>query len=398
MNKVIIIGGDGYHNSLNLARVFGINGVAPYGILVKAGNTKWSNPCSLSKYWAKVWLVDNEKEAITFCLQQFKDENEKPVIVPSSDGAELEIDDNLDLLKPYFILPSMKGCQGEISHLMNKYDQIKWAKELGLKIANAEILSLEDSLPVKTNLNFPLILKPVLSAEGKKQDIRKCDNQEELQKELDLLRFKGYNRILAQEYVNKDYEIELFGAILEKSENNPYLLSKHYREWPSVGGTVCYHEFITDITLRNQAEEILDKIKKTGYVGNIDIELFMVNGQLMLNEVNFRNSGDLYACFTNKVYYPFYSYLDMIGRNPLSYNFGYTNNSTAMDELLDTRHLIYGNLSLKEWFKDWKRCSDFSLYFKGDNKPTFARYFSVIFKIFSKAKEQKSKLAGKNKV
>jgi len=41
-----------------------------------------------------------------------------------------------------------------------------------------------------------------------------------------------------------------------------------------------------------------------GYSGNIDIELFLINDELYLNEVNFRNSGDVYACFNNKVYYP----------------------------------------------------------------------------------------------
>ena len=33
MNKVIIIGGDHY-NALGLARVFGVNGVKPYGLLI----------------------------------------------------------------------------------------------------------------------------------------------------------------------------------------------------------------------------------------------------------------------------------------------------------------------------------------------------------------------------
>lgn len=389
MNKVIVLGGAGYHNSLGLARVFGINGIEPYGILTKASKHKLGNHCALSKYWKKVWLVEEEEKAISILLDNFTKEDEKPVLVPGSDGFAYLIDNNYDKLSEFFILPGINHKQGEVVKLMDKFQQVKWAKEAGINVADAQIIQLDEVTAKPITISFPLILKPVVSAEGDKRDIRKCEDQKSLKEELEELKKKGYKRILAQEFITKDYEIELFGAILKHADKTPFLLSKHYREWPIVGGTVCYHEFITDSSLRRYAEDILDKIKNVGYVGNIDIELFMVNGQLMLNEVNFRNSGDIYACFTNEVYYPYYSYLDMINSAPFSYNCNYSDKTTAMDEILDLRHMVYGSLSLKEWFKDWKRCADFSLYFKGDIKPALARYFCVIFKVFTRAKSEK---------
>ena len=392
MNKVIIIGGAIYHNSLGLARSFGVNGIAPYGILVGDKGCKWKNISALSKYWAKVWIVKDEEEAISLLLDKFANENDKPVLVPSSDGAALAIDRNYCLLAKYFLVPGIKGKQGVIANLMDKFEQIKWARSLGLDIANAEIITIDEPSKCVTSLRMPVILKPVVSAEGQKHDIRKCHDVPSLRHELEILKNKGYRRILAQEYVEKDYEIELWGSILENSHLQPYLLSKHYREWPNTGGTVCYHEFITDPVIKKQAEEILSKIKACGYIGNIDVELFSVNGALMLNEVNFRNSGDIYACFTNKVFYSYYSYLDMIGEDVSKCNLLYGDRTTAMDENLDLRHLIFGHISIKEWFKDWKRCSDFALFYKGDLKPAFAKYMNAFLLLFSWYRSEKDNI------
>lgn len=118
---------------------------------------------------------------------------------------------------------------------------------------------------------------------------------------------------MVQEFLKKDYEAELFGAILQSTDKIPYLLSKHVREWPPIGGSVSYHEFIDDAILHGKAKALLSKIRNSGYVGNIDIELFIIGDDIYLNEVNFRNSGDVYACFAPAVFYPYYSYLDMVG-------------------------------------------------------------------------------------
>lgn len=389
MNKVIVMGGAGYHNSLGLARVFGINGIEPYGILAKASESKWGNHCALSKYWKKVWLIDEEKEAISILLENFTKEEEKPVLVPGSDGFAYLIDNNYNRLSEFFILPGISHKQGEVVKLMDKFQQAKWAKEVGINVADTQIIDLDEVTKFPITISFPLILKPVVSAEGDKRDIRRCENQKSLDEELEVLKKKGYKRILAQEFITKDYEIALFGSILANSSKYPYLLTHETREWPVVGGVGCYHVFISAPELKKEAEDILVKLKSTGYVGNYDIELFVVNGKIMLNEVNFRNSGNIYACFTNKLYYAYYSYLDMIGQDPSNYNFEYGCETTAMDEILDFRHCVYGKTKIKEYYKDWKRCTDFSLYFKGDVKPALARYLSVVFKIFTRAKSEK---------
>lgn len=385
MNKVIIIGGDHY-NALGMVRCFGINGLKPYGILTTYSKREKDNFCYSSKYWERYWFALNDEEALEILKKQFFKEDEKPVLVPSSDGMALQIDLHLNELSEHFICPSINGKQGEIAKLMDKSHQVEWANQLGIRTAKTWCVDLNGNLEDFYNeVVFPCIVKPVISSEGHKTDITKCEDLKALVKSLEEIKEKGYNRILVQEFLKKDYEAELFGCIGEHSDKIPYLFSKHVREWPPVGGSVSCHKFLKNPSLIEQAESLLRKIKDYGYVGNIDIELFVINGELVLNEVNFRNSGDVYACFQHKVYYPYFSYLDMIGADTSALNTEYSTDMYAMNETTDFRHVVYGNLSLREWMCYRKNCRDFAYFFKGDMKPVWKKYRYFLKKfVFSK--------------
>jgi predicted ATP-grasp superfamily ATP-dependent carboligase len=276
-----------------------------------------------------------------------------------------------------------------VANLMSKTNQVRWANEIGLKVAKSWELDLCSDGCWKQIETYPCILKPVVSSEGHKVDITKCKSEQEAKKSIKILKDKGYKRILAQEFIYKEYEMELFGCITKKSKITPYLLSKHVREWPPTAGTVSCHDFIVDKKHKIIAEDILHKIMDYGYVGNIDIELFMVAGEIYLNEVNFRNSGDIFACFRNKVYYPLIWYLDVIGEDISKYNVAYDNNKYAMNETTDFRHVVYGKLKFKDWLKYYKNCGDFAIKFKGDNGPTMARYSRIILDVLKKGRLQK---------
>lgn len=70
MNKVIIFGGDHY-NALCLVRVFGVNGIKPYGILTVEKGQERNIYAAKSKYWQKVWFVKNEEEGLKKLLRFF---------------------------------------------------------------------------------------------------------------------------------------------------------------------------------------------------------------------------------------------------------------------------------------------------------------------------------------
>lgn len=370
-NEVIIVGIN-HFNTLGLIRSFGVNGVKPRVILVNSRGT--SNFCGKSKYVNGCDIVQSYDDALKILHKISAEYQTKPVLVPSSDGAIYMIDTHHDELTLNYIIPHINNKQGEIAKLMNKANQAIWAQQLDIPTAQTFLINFEDDNWQLMDYPMPCIVKPVLSHEGSKGDIRRCNNRKELKGYIDYLKDKGYFRILLQEFLVKDYEMELFGTMMANRKEIPYILTKHVREWPVVGGSVCCHEFILDQVLHNQAKIILEKIKNCGYVGNFDIEILNVGGKIYLNEINFRNSGDVYACFHNKIHYAFYGYLDMIGEENNKMKTEYTNKYYAMVEDRDIKWAFNKLISFREWFKYFRKTKDFAYFSWKDLPGTFAYY------------------------
>lgn len=371
-NKVIIIGIN-HFNTLGLIRSFGVNGIYPHVILVNPSDIN-NNYCIKSRYVRGYNIVKSDDDAIKVLLEQFYDDYQKPVLVPSSDGAIYTIDTHHNLLAEKYIIPHINHKQGEIARLMNKADQMLWAKEMGIPTAETYLIDLYNEKWQTTEYPMPCIVKPVLSHEGNKEDIKRCETRDELYIHIKHLKDKGYFRVLLQKFIIKDYEMELFGTIMENRKEIPYILTKHLREWPEVGGSVCFHEFILDKELHRQAKTILEKIQNYGFVGNFDIEIIYKDNVIYLNEINFRNSGDIYACFYNKIYYSYYSYLDMIGELDFPINLHYKNVYYAMCEDRDFKWVREGMISFKEWLKLFFKTKDFAYFSWLDLPGTYAYY------------------------
>ncbi len=378
MNKVICIGGN-HHNGLNLARIFGVNNIKPYAIIV---DTNKKRPyMSKSKFWEKYWVVEDDDKAIDLLLKEFEKEKFKPVIIPYSDSAAEAVDRNLDLLKEKFLTPSINETQGEICKCMDKKTQYELAEKYGFPMAKTWEYFFND--PIPEDIIFPCILKPVASFEGSKLDIVKCENINELTANLeDLKNNKNYRRILIQEFLNIDFELLYMGGIHKDYSFN---ICKKNRIWPIVGGCTSFAgNFFSEkyIDIGNRIKDLLNGEK---YTGLFDIELFEANGKIYLNEINWRNSGVDFCCLGTGVYYPYIWYLDMIGEDTSSCkHFCDDSQQFCMDESTDLRHVVFNGLSIKEWNRDRKKTKSFSLWYKNDLKPTFSRYVELLFSLIFK--------------
>lgn len=390
MNKIITIGGE-HHNGLGLARIFGLNNYEVHSLVV---SEKKSNFLSKSKFVKFSKIFVSEKEAFDYIIENYSEEIEKPFVIPYSDGAALELDNRLDIFKEHFFVPSISDKQGMIVHLMNKENQYKFAKENNIKMAQTEILNLSESLNLeKMNLKFPCILKPIISAEGDKKDITICNNNEELNLAIEMLKLKKYKNILLQEYLTVDYEIDVFGSICKNSNFISLIPTRTIRAYPPKGGTNSFSQIITDKDIIRKCETIIKTLQKIGFNGLYDIELFVVGNNVLLNEINFRNSGDDYMALSQGFYYPIFWVDDILSticrdkdectiqksNNPLRADF-------CMTEFADLRNVLKKKCSLKQWISDYKKTSDFAVKFKGDMKPYYSRLFYYI-KHFLKGKK-----------
>ena len=378
MNDVVLVGGN-HHNGLGLVRSFGRCGIKPYGVIIKNNGVCFADK---SKYWKKTWVIESEEDIPNFLLNNFADGT---VIIPYSDRAISVIDQSLDVLKIKFILPSIALEQGQITKLQNKYMQIKLADKYGIPIANSQIVNLPYNENQCNNFIFPCILKPVMSSEGDKRDIVKCDNIDSLLSELAGFYQKGYNRALVQEYIDYDYEFLFCGSC----GNTPaYLIRRNIRNWPVVGGTASFGQCLVDTSISEVCEYILKALKNEGYNGLFDIEMFKMGDRILLNEINWRNTGACFFCKGTGVEFAVIWYLEMIGEQKKADSMKHFCKDSflyQMNEATDLRHVFYGSLSFMEWIKDVKKCTSFALWYKYDMKPVVYQYFHLLCEMIRKA-------------
>lgn len=373
-NKVILIGGN-HHNGLGLARSFGVNGIKPYGVIVGEGAEHGF--VRKSKYWAKTWVIKSDDEIVEFLLNSFQNEKEKPVVIPYSDGAAEEIDLNLDRLKEHFLLPSIGGQQGKIAELMDKQKQVEFAQTYGIPMAKSCVVDLND-IRLPEDMIYPCIVKPVVSAEGEKSDIRKCDTETQTVAYLQELREKGYHRFLVQEYLNYDTEYLMVGSI--SGQNQCWVNSKKIRVWPVVGGSSSCLQVTNQKNVSDFFESVRYAFQQITYDGFYDVDVLQVNGKLYLNEVNWRNSGTIYSVLGSKVYYPVnWYYWKTKNQSPENFIQSCLDETVyTIDESLDLRHVACGNITLKQWLRDKKKSKAFALWYTSDMRPAIAQYLHLL--------------------
>lgn len=364
-NKVIIIGGD-HHNGLNLARIFGLNGKKVFAVVITDQVKSWMVK---SKFIDGYSIFKTEKEGLDFVLEKFSKEPVKPFIVPYSDGAALELDLRLNEFKEKFFVPSINGKQGEIARLMDKDAQYNWAQERGIKMAKSKTISFDADCDGRLdNFQFPIILKPAISAKGNKQDISICENFDETKKAFAILKGKGYELVFVQEYLKVDYEIVIVGIVV--SDNNyVFFANKVLRSWPTKGGTNSFSTIITDEKVLQMCRHVLAKVASMKYSGTIDIECFCVNKELYLNEINWRNSGGDFRAIKEGFYYAYWYFCSVCSSDYKIPFWKAPPDSYSMVEDVDFRHILKKEIFLKQWIKDVRRTRNFATFRLDDLKP-----------------------------
>ena len=216
------------------------------------------------------------------------------------------------------------------------------------------------------------------SVEGNKLDITKANNSEDLMYILFNLKNKGYYRILCQEYIYFDYEFVCCGSC---SSDSAFLISKNIRTWPIVGGTNSFFKAIADPQIEKVCMSILKALQDEGFKGLFDIEMFCSGDKILVNEFNWRNTGNSFFSHGTGVHYAVIWYYSMIGRKDLASNINHCckdSEQYAMNEATDLRHVFFSGISFIEWLKDYKKTQSFALWYRGDLKPTFIQYMHLV--------------------
>ena len=351
-NKVLVIGAD-HHNTLAIVRCLGANGCDIKVLIHGKVDCNEESKVSHSRYArGKVEsCTENSQEIIEWLLR-----NEpvgKPAIVfPCSDFAAMVVDSAGELWSRNFIMHGFRGTPGKTTILMDKFEQKKFADKYGFPMAYTWTIACGvDDIP--EDMIYPCIVKPKLSAMGIKSDIRICETKALLEETLKSFAAKGYSEVIVQQFLRKLYEECAYGCIIEAEPCFCGGIVKKIRENPPEGGSTSYARFIGEQAFQTSlAMEILRVLYDEGYRGMFDIELFVCDDKVYLNEINFRHSGNGYALLSNKVPAPLYYCIDALGMSLPSRAKTVVSKCTYhMDEISDIVHLIKRRISVWEWLK-----------------------------------------------
>ncbi len=304
-----------------LARSFG-TGISVVRSLGEAGYTvdlisNASNPdktgiSASSKYIRKYKEVVAKKTNLygdvkfIDVLLEYKDKSgEKPVLFPTDDYTVSVMDRNRQLLEDIFLMPTAgSGEDGCIVNLMDKTVQSRMAREAGMNVPKEWLITLSRNTLIPEDMVYPCFCKPVESTMGYKRELVKCSDKKELTDHFKFLRKRLPNRkVLVQEYLDIEQEIDLSGVCTGKSVIIPAVIRKtavsQHETGVTMAGVVEPAEYIG-----GELEKAKSMLSDMKYLGMFDMEFNVANGKLYFNEVNLRSGGPNYAYFASGINLP----------------------------------------------------------------------------------------------
>lgn len=386
--RILVIGGD-HANTLASVRALSRESIA-FDLVIHGVQSDAKTMVGSSRFAPSPTFVNESYNAVRDSIEEWIGDTEPAscVLLPSSDLAAFVID---EVFTQRGVLAG--GFEGEpqrICNLMDKNVQAQWAAKCGIPVALGVELDLRRPI-VDCPIGFPVVIKPVASMEGKKSDIAICRNQEEYSRAVRLYIGAGYRRAFVQEFVDYEYEITCIGVILPDGE----LIWRSYKKeivYPVGRGSTACGRLETSPSVLDGISVVLRILADEGYRGLFDIDFFKTSERVMLNEINFRQSGIVSFPFCEGLFLPSLWAGALLGRSW---------SSVSADDCLESvkpyraitedGYLYYVkamNESLLEWCKALKWPG--SLRFPSDNGP----FWRFVRKTMS---NQLKKLTGKYK-
>lgn len=198
MKQVIIFGND-HTNSIGLIHSMGKAGYMCIALVygVKTGFVK------SSRFTKEVISAKDAQACIEkLCETQYGIDKKLPIIA-GCDMAALTLERNADILKDRFLFEYASNYS--LEYLAQKENQVRLASEAGFNVPNT--WNLKDSKIIPEDVCYPCLIKPLVSCEGAKSDIRVCRDREALEHNIEDLKYT--KQVLLQQYIERDYEISI---------------------------------------------------------------------------------------------------------------------------------------------------------------------------------------------
>lgn len=375
-NKVIVWGADDY-NTLALIRQLG-QGTSNLFYLVN-GRARYA---AFSKYCTSYKEVSNLDEALKFLINNFNDEPVKPILFTSGDGVVTFMDKKKNELTKKYIVPGTE-IQGNLEKYIDKYTMTKLAEQIGIDVPQSKFVTKTTNVD---DIECPCFIKPSHQKAGHYNEFKfkYCATLDDLKHTLKLVRNDSV--FIVQQFIKKEKDLLVYGC--RTPQGDTLIAGGLVTDRFAVGNGSSYGYVDSSVHPSIDTQKIKIFLDTIGYVGLFSFEYGLCNGKAYFFETNLRNDGTSHFFFQAGANIPLAYALSCSGRSYDLVSYKVTKPCYYMDEIFDIANVIQGNVSRKEWKKQFARVEAFKFMDIDDIKPfkiaKKGRYLRIIRDILIK--------------
>lgn len=370
--KAVVVG-DSHHNTLGIIRSLGEKGVPVYAVIFNREDSFVAH----SKYLRGCFFCHEKADELhKILIDNFGQETEKVVIIPSCDSAVLLLSEIQAHLEPRFCVGGIVGDY-KIKQCMNKLFLGKLAETINVEVPRTTTITIDkertsalEQIAGEKTIRFPIIVKPLISACGSKNQIFTASSMEEANPILCALPCGEY---LVQELIDIEEEYGLQGISIGKDDCViiPGIVHKLRKSLVAPGSTTyaALSQNFGNINLEKLKEIIL----LLGYRGVFDIELMYSEEKYYLIEINFRNGAYGYAYTKFGYNLPFAWYLFCAYDIMPSDSVGNNREIKLINETADFLNVTKNRISFLKWLMQLFSADVKLLWNWKDMKPFFVK-------------------------
>ncbi len=376
-NKALVLGAN-YYIGLSIIRCLGMHGIKVAAVDYSRKGTYGF----FSKYLSEALIGPNYKNDpegfLAFLVEYAKKQSAPPVLFPSADPYVEFIDKHLDILRQYYLLPSIE--QSLYTRVMKKDSLHALAAEHGVRVPETVQPTEEDYLgKVESIIKYPCLVKPTDSPAFVsifRRKVFKVNSRKELAEAVMKARDAGQEVIIQRIIPGFDDHMYTFDAYLnEDSKVTHWTTCQKYRQYPINFGASVY-------TGQKYVQELYDIgarfLEGIGWKGFAEIEFKKdaETGEFYLIEVNVRTTNLNSLLFKSGLNMPYVAYRELTG-DPLepkavNYDTGYVFWYAFGDMLAVRDYIRTGQLTLGQVIKSYFMKKAYAVWNPKDPMPSLA--------------------------
>ncbi len=361
MNRILIVGDD-HHNTLGVIESFAEKGLKSDVIILSKHKHSY---VLKSKNVERGWLFHRDADVLECMCENFRDSENKTIVIATNDICAVLLDDNYGLLSEFFILPNTNN-PGRLSATISKENMSGLARSVGMDVPKTWVVN-DANIP--EDIEYPCITKAISSVAGSKSNILICQTEQELRQFLSAQ--NHCPTIQVQKFVDKEYEFQLLGCSLGYGKEILIPGRTNIIRPNGIDNTFFLKFDRIEKRLEPLVANVRTFIEKTGFQGPFSVEfLHDKNGKDYFTEMNFRNDGNAFCVTKAGFNVPYIYYLYNAGGDYKSEIQNSTVKTTYLNpEVSYFSNFLSGEVGFREWFNNLRKTTCCTTLFKNDVKP-----------------------------